>query len=754
MEGLENHTFAPKPLDKDQEGATLLDREARRIADMVQSSEISNDEAASAYEDAVARLSSSETSFDIGAFQERLADLGVAVEHAQEPDVPDSPPETRRDHGYPSQELQNVKQNLQARLDAVRNRMQSEEGAQLQDLIEHAARRRAVDSISEALRGFEAAQREPGNSVQAQKEIRNLQKIEEEEVPYSEEQLDHAKSNLRNYIQNLGLASDQAQTMNERVDDVEAPEDTISLVRALRKIERRLTGAKLAQEQAAPRPEPTLDTAQNEPAPAADAPPTPNPDRAPAPDQTTSVNIGGVELDPARFQLLHNSANTTGRGEQGNFYVHPDAPGMEFSADQVEPLLPPRNPPPPEGPGGPGGPDVPGTGAIFEGARDAARRGGWEVDPKNYIGITPKPLREILHGNPLDAQLFGELVMAIDPNRMGLFERSITGGDLSLEERNFIKYAQFEYSKCFKLGETAGGSLSASDLDIFMRRNPEIQNNVLLNGVDQTLAGLREEMFHLAMRDPERVISLNDAYKSLKNDRNTVRYQSWDQKVRALCERSKIRPQDYEAMFNLDDRAGTKERLNEKVREDMNMFGKAVDWTTGFVGLSNASRLLKAADSLNLQTQKTIASPTSWVLTRVNEQLDAVTRVMAYTITNPAFQDMLTKRALTNENVGRPTDAGPQTIAQMRNSNSAQAREYTNENLRRWFDRDKANYRTFDGRAWDQMRPEEKTDYRDNVWNPSEARSRGEGLGFWALLFSAFARTLFAQRKREAIQAE
>ncbi|MBI5644597.1 hypothetical protein HY970_00700 [Candidatus Kaiserbacteria bacterium] len=458
-------------------------------------------------------------------------------------------------------------------------------------------------------------------------------------------------------------------------------------------------------------------------------------------------------LDPKKFKFIRIPfGNDVGWGTPWEvFYIHPDAePGPDgkprhFSVEEVERIK--------SGGGSTESPSVP---ELLDTGRDTEKKKALAFKPENYIGIKPKSIREIA-ANPRDQEAFGKLLASLTDNSPDILSRAATEGNLTQEERQLIRYAQYEHAKRMKQWEWLDKEIGPNHVKLSMKRNPDIDAAVRLNdsetnNFDITTKVWKNELLHLAMTDHQAFQRVYAAHTELKDLRERRSHRKWEASVHKLCDRVGVEPDDYEKMFKLDrgDRVATRARVVESLRGDLGGMGRVV----GALGVTRwrANRVMKEADRLQrlgTEGDRWISRPTSWTLRDINTHLATITRTMAQTIGDEEKLQALTKAAMLNESVRLGRDTGPKSLEAARAGyREAETKTFSDIELKKIFDRDKAFARTADGRGWEGMNTAERTDWRDNSWNPPEARQGNPKGGMWAQIARRFIEWLFGERKK------
>jgi hypothetical protein len=142
------------------------------------------------------------------------------------------------------------------------------------------------------------------------------------------------------------------------------------------------------------------------------------------------------------------------------------------------------------------------------------------------------------------------------------------------------------------------------------------------------------------------------------------------------------------------------------------------------------------AETVNLSTEK--LNERAAKISTMSEGMERRQAVAEYEAMAGRKQVLLIE-AFTGNKHPLTSESGPQTPSEV----NAQQEKVSTARIQQYFNRDKARYKTADGRGWVDMSTDEKKDYRANVWNSPEIQHEAEnaqktGNGFWATIFRAF----------------
>lgn len=505
-------------------------------------------------------------------------------------------------------------------------------------------------------------------------------------------------------------------------------------------------------------------------------------------------------LDPSKFEPMTLHSVVDGKDTYTDVYGHPDAIGTFFTQQEVEvekaraqkrndatpasatkqeqpatvemimdeQETPASREPDTRQPGIPQ--QEPKSGPIFEAGKGRSERTmrSWDIDPARYIGVRPEPLAKIL-ANPMSEQLFGELLHTLIPSSADELSARAKDGLLNDEEGKIILYAQYELARRLKDAHEVAAKITASDVELMMQRDESFHQMTMLNGVPAMVAVLQSELPHMAMRDDGSVSDLVKVYKDLSDNRRTFRYQSWDKKVRSFCKKQEIDPNDFNALRTEGGREAMSAKLVEKYREDAGYFVRALDDVMLSVSLRSKSSFVERADeameqSRSIHAGESLATrawigwlpafikdrlpngPTARVLSDVDKNIGAITRVMSATVSDDTFRRKLMIEALQGKKLQMPRENGPRSFMDMQQ----ERQKFTPQKFQEWFDRDVSEAKRT-GILSGNPSDEDLTEFRDNQWNPQEVQQAQaqSGEGFWASVLRALFGSFSKEQKKK-----
>lgn len=383
----------------------------------------------------------------------------------------------------------------------------------------------------------------------------------------------------------------------------------------------------------------------------------------------------------------------------------------------------------------------PGLGRLVSNRIPEGERGpDWRnLDGRRYAGLTIKPIQDML-ANERDAQFFGEVLRAINPDfAAGVLDR-YNNGTASREDMDFMTYGAHEYALRLKFAEEASGLMNKNIVELLSRRNKDVLNLITHVGEDRATGMVKKAIFHMSMKDPDAVGQMKDMLVQLTRDRDTHRYKETERRVNALCMRVGIKPKDYDSVFDLSSRTSrreSREYLTKRFHESAGKFRRAIDWlqtnpnvstkfTIALPGSSRfaANRAMRMADFNN--TDHTYHMPLSNATRRIEESLEGIARFIGPTVSDPDMRQLIVQEALTNESQTPVVERGPKTFKQMQQLHRERFSQASIET--------RIREHIADDPRWESRSPSEQDSILRNMAR-TEKREQAGG-SFWAWLFS------------------
>ena len=381
------------------------------------------------------------------------------------------------------------------------------------------------------------------------------------------------------------------------------------------------------------------------------------------------------------------------------------------------------------------------SGKYFE------RVGGsrYTANQVDYLKVQPMTIPEIL-GNQRNSQLWGEFLEALDPGlKEQLMDRISKNQPLigmNADLQNFVGYAQLEFTRQIKRMESIAQKMKPSDLQRIINGNPALLNSLQMSGKDATTAALMERMFHTAVRDKGAFDTFAGAFERYSDERLTRRGQKAERIIKGSCERMGITEDNYYALVDPNDPAGTEQRFILSVRAGKrSLWQKAMDRTEEVLRLRRLRLPGSSAEKATIEANEVLRAHGLEEKVNIPELQKQMLEGILPTFQSDEFQAALMRKAFVGDRIVPAEEKGPQSKTAM------QTEAFTLETMQNQFDRDISIYARSHHREVSSYTEEELRQYRDNEWNPPEARGRSEGQGYWAQIARAFQRAFFAQNK-------
>lgn len=146
-----------------------------------------------------------------------------------------------------------------------------------------------------------------------------------------------------------------------------------------------------------------------------------------------------------------------------------------------------------------------GAGTYFESGntrRPKASKLSWkDFKPEYYKGIEPLSLEKI-RGYAWHAKLFGELLQALQENAsLDVLERVQSGQPLTEEQRKFLLFAQYEFTRQLRRAEKLDTEFTLEEFKKIVDRDPLLNQTARMMGVEKMHEFFKTDFYHLAMTD-------------------------------------------------------------------------------------------------------------------------------------------------------------------------------------------------------------------------------------------------------------
>ena len=343
-------------------------------------------------------------------------------------------------------------------------------------------------------------------------------------------------------------------------------------------------------------------------------------------------------------------------------------------------------------------------------------------------------------GNQRYNQLWGQFLTALNPAiRDSVMDRVAKSEALNPDELKFVGYAQLEFTKQVQTMERIEQKFKPKDLEIVLAKQPALATLMRMNGPEVTSAEFIKTMFQVAVQDKTAFSRFATSFERYSDVNATEQARGVEENILALCARNNITRERYDALVDVNDPAGTELRFAQEFRNGRrSLWQRAMDSTEQLLAVRKITLPGSSRDRAVVSTEVVVDH-----LTVIPRLQDALLRGIAPTIQSDQFQATMARKAFLQPVAVPETERGPKSQAEVDRGRN----DYTLQNLERMFDRDIAEHARTLGRDVASFSDAERSDFRDNTWNPPEAEGKAEGFGLWALLLRAIQRLLFAENK-------
>lgn len=386
----------------------------------------------------------------------------------------------------------------------------------------------------------------------------------------------------------------------------------------------------------------------------------------------------------------------------------------------------------------------------------------WGTRRREFRGLAPKSISELL-ADPRDDLAYSRLIESLDPRGMEIKRKHLAGEPLTAEERRIMNYTRYEHARRMKQIDSIFRTVKTADLELAARRDEDFAATMAFRGPQRTLDVFKAQMLDLAMKDKDMLDRLEAATDRISSLRTTRRYKHWDEKVRGLASQAGVGMQNYDATFaGLDqrgffmpgvtarpgyaERQASQQDIAERLRREHGRFRAIVDKTLG-ISEHKARTMMRKAVRLDMKTQKSLFSPTSWAVGQIDEDLGVLTGFLRHTITdNPEVIHMVEQEAIRNQNLSTDAERGPATFAAAQEQRALETRQ-ANEAI----DRHVSAFRTADGRDWDHSSVDERIDSLAPLRDTQARAQERKGENWFSRAIMSIVRAAFGVKEREVI---
>ncbi|OGG48569.1 hypothetical protein A2704_00505 [Candidatus Kaiserbacteria bacterium RIFCSPHIGHO2_01_FULL_54_36b] len=374
-----------------------------------------------------------------------------------------------------------------------------------------------------------------------------------------------------------------------------------------------------------------------------------------------------------------------------------------------------------------------------------------------------------IQANPELERNFVRVVERLDSvhgNGKEVYRKWMNKEILSDADRQLLAYARRDFALRLHEGTILAGKLNMTDLEIGMRRNTALRDEVELYGREQTLKEMKKQSLVLAMKmddaDFQQVIG---AYPILDKNRNTRTYKVWEWTVKKHLEITG-QPWGYykektKGISTKAERIKNRFILADEIAKDRGIVLGTLSKLAPF-GLSPLATARRKARGLAWRNRKDIRGATyertaeelaeKPPVRLVNEQLSVITNFMRLTLSHdPEVRRALQDSAGFNEDV-TPRETGPMTLRELRGERvRLESGALTEASVRGEWDAHRRSIKD----KWNAKNPTDRKNYLNDSWEPSGLSSthgietpEGERRQSWlGQILTALAEMLFNRHK-------
>lgn len=382
----------------------------------------------------------------------------------------------------------------------------------------------------------------------------------------------------------------------------------------------------------------------------------------------------------------------------------------------------------------------------------------FKLDPtkfkeSDYVGVKLKTLQAI-QASESDQLYFGMMLQkrGASPELAERWKSNQT----TAEDRNYLTYAAYEYSKWMQIAQETGNKIATPDtLALLAKHHPEMRNLVTALNEPGAINRAKGVAIRLAMEDPGSMKALADTVYDLDETRKTFSYKRWDKKIEGQRNRLGLTRAEYGKMMGLGtrgdrgqtvdqlqkhihDRAGAARRVLDSIEKGMLLpltlplssrakalreVERAMSITPQWGGPSNIpiiggflTRMGAGNRAANMRTN---------MLDRLNGNLKTIAEHMGDTLEkNPDIVNAVMQEALENRPITPESERGPRTFAAMQRESADEATQ-----IRTRLDRVAQRYPD-----WRTFTPERQQEIFEAERPEIEREMQTKGMGLFAWL--------------------
>lgn len=393
--------------------------------------------------------------------------------------------------------------------------------------------------------------------------------------------------------------------------------------------------------------------------------------------------------------------------------------------------------------------------------------------PELPPGVSLMTQREI-QTNPELEKNFIHVIQRLDSQKGNtLYAKWVTEQILDEQDLRLLSYARRDFALRLHEGTKIAEKLNKADLEIGIRRDPALRDEVELNGVEKTLEVMKKQALALSMKlDPEEFARVTNAHTVLEEMRMTSSFRRWEDKIANFLQKSGKGWGYYQdqtkGLSTKAERIQTRRATEAEILEGRSRILNVLSIYRptllfrgfGTSAFNKADQIVRDATSgkwgeikLANKERKLEEPMKSNLIREVDDQLGVITKFMRQTLNHdPEVRRAIQQSAALNEDIA-PQKTGPETFKELRSAvqgvrssppSEQKVKQEWSEHLREIKD------------DWNSWSPQQRQRHRDNEWTPTSYPSRSmtpEGKerpkSFLGAILEAILNVLFDGNKKK-----
>lgn len=348
-------------------------------------------------------------------------------------------------------------------------------------------------------------------------------------------------------------------------------------------------------------------------------------------------------------------------------------------------------------------------------------------------------------GDPEKKAQMGILLKTLLPDaakQQALQDAFASKGPFSKEQLKLMRDVRFEFNERTALLEEAKRLFTADEIQHLVNRNSRYAN-VMSQFPPERAKELADMHFSsIAMGDVKKLRKIIDEKKEIEERKKTPEYKLLQTQVEWACQRAGMTAEQLTAAVDLTDRAGSQQRLREKIKEEYDKipnrpyrwFKKACDWAFDRSGTA-ANDVIQTLED----TQRAV------VVGETNANMDVIARTLAATIQKrPEFITALSLEMFGGEKVQL------EGIEQVLSAKDVEKRraDISDKTLKvKWNSEKEALAKAQFKKKYSALSDPEKGTLRDSFLDETEKNAKARGTTIFASILESIIGTLFGTHR-------